>query len=412
MGRFCILCESETKMKLLDMKSYIKKILTSNAFFLLCYAIIFSMLYRALGVFCKINEKMIIFESFGGEKYSGSPRCIYEYLVKDERFSDFNFVWALNDCSNLEFHDKPRTLSVKIDSFSFFYYLLKSKYWIANVSMTRGLFVKRKKNIYINTWHGFPIKKIGYDINRPSCSYALRQMINIISVDYFLSRGAFETELLSRAFRVNKNKNKFLNIGSPSTDLIYKSQTRIDMFKKLDAKNKKIILYAPTFRQKKTSITAYSSLNFERLTDTLIEKDYIILIKMHPLVQNKIEIPSDSIFIDVSFCEDINELFGVSHMLITDYSSLCFDYLIAEKPIIFYIPDWDLYCKERGGMYLSKNELPGIVCENEDSLIDAILNEYTLTIKEISFYKNKYNEYCDGKSTKRFADWMVDNFCN
>ena len=148
------------------------------------YFYIVSGLIRFMGLFVKCDKKMILFNSFGGRKYDDSPRAIFEAMLEDERFKDFRLVWALDNPEKFILPD--RAVVVKDYSISFFVHALKAKVWITNSSMEHGLCFKKKSTIYINTWHGTPLKSMGYDMVEGNSGSA-NTVRNFLHADYLLS---------------------------------------------------------------------------------------------------------------------------------------------------------------------------------------------------------------------------------
>ncbi|MBQ6904254.1 MAG: CDP-glycerol glycerophosphotransferase family protein, partial [Lachnospiraceae bacterium] len=130
------------------------------------YRYIMSFVFRFIGLFIRTDEKLILFNSYGGDRYDDSPQVLYEAIKKDDRFAGYHFVWAF--CNPVKFNKEKypeiwnaQTKLVKIDSLSYFIAALKAKVWITNVNIERGLHFKKKKTIYLNTWHGTGPKKSG-----------------------------------------------------------------------------------------------------------------------------------------------------------------------------------------------------------------------------------------------------------
>ncbi|MBQ7037485.1 MAG: CDP-glycerol glycerophosphotransferase family protein, partial [Clostridia bacterium] len=120
------------------------------------YYYVFSFLLSALRLFVKPDDKLILFNSFGGRKYDDSPKAIFEKMQKDPRFQDYKKVWAFH---NPEGKEIPGVTCIKTDTFRYFVTALRARVWITNSSVERGLNFKGKNTYYFNTWHGTPIKK-------------------------------------------------------------------------------------------------------------------------------------------------------------------------------------------------------------------------------------------------------------
>lgn len=343
------------------------------------YSKIFLRIYRILGnclifllkLFTRINKRKILFMAFGGQKFDDSPRALYEAMKEDPLFKDYIFVWAFTDPTQYE---EVACKKVKVDTLRFYITALSSGIWINNSSVTRGLNLKRKDTFEINTWHGTPLKKLGRDIeNNLSYSDSNKKTGKIV----YCSQSEYDQEIFARLFQVDK-KNILISDLPRNDSLLKYSHEKIKDIKKhlnLD-ENKKIILYAPTFREydRTNSNACYIQppLNIEKWKERLGE-EYIILFRAHYEVIHILGIKDDSFVKNVSSYPCLNDLMVISDMLISDYSSIYFDYSILEKPMFNFSYDYEIYCQKRG-LYLDLHEvLPCRVNHTEDTLIDELL---------------------------------------
>lgn len=198
---------------------------------------------KILKWFVKPDNKLILFVCYGGKKYDDSPKMIYEAMKKDKRFRDCEFVWAFE---KPEEYEKIKQ-KIKIDTLKYFMTALKARVWITNSTVERGLNFKGKRTFYFNTWHGTPIKKMGTDISENNKSF---QSKGRFQVDIMTAQGEFEADIFSRVFGIERNK--FLLCGLPRNDELfsYSGEQRNTIREKLGIpKDKKVILYMPTFRE-------------------------------------------------------------------------------------------------------------------------------------------------------------------
>ena len=368
-------------------------------------------------LFYKIDDKMIFFESFYGNSYSCSPKAIYEYVLNDERFKDYKFVWAFKNINKYTFDE--RTILVKSNSRKYYKYLSKSKYWVVNLLINTG--VKKKKNqVYVQCWHGTPLKKLRYDIEKDNVLNSISEVrkrndLDAIKFDYFISPSKFCTEKFTSAFNLKKlnNENIFIEKGYPRNDYLfnYKKSDIKKIKKKLNIPlNKKVILYAPTFRDNQVNENGYTynvELDFNKLKNEFSE-EYVILFRAHYFIANKFDFKKYNNFVyDVSKYEDINELYIISDILITDYSSVFFDFANLKKPILFYMYDYNNYKNNLRDFYIDLKELPGPILKKENALIKEIKNidNYSKKYKEkYEKFNKKYNYLDDGNATKRVVE--------
>lgn len=327
---------------------------------------------RILGRFVKQNSKLIVFSSFGGRKYDDSPRCIFEAMSKDKRFSDFTFMWALGNPDNFEI---PNAQKVKCDTFAYYRELLSAKVWVTNSTMERGLSFKPKRIFNINTWHGTPIKLMGSDINKDNISFG--SLSAECHDDIMLAQGYYDVEVFSRAFKIPKER--FRVIGLPRNDeLVHgnNENNRARIREKLGIpKTKKVILYAPTFREYDKDSIGNCKLtvpfNLDKWKEKL-ENQYVLLFRAHYEVVKVLGIKDDTFIRNVSSYDNLNDLMIVSDLLISDYSSIFFDYSIQDKPMLCFAYDYDKYNKARGMYFDIREKIPNFI--DEDSLIEELLN--------------------------------------
>ncbi|WP_405306624.1 CDP-glycerol glycerophosphotransferase family protein [Methanobrevibacter sp.] len=360
----------------------------------------------------KLNEKMIFFESFFGKSYAGNPKYLYETMLEMGMDKEYTFVWAYSGDDKDVIPGNP----IIVDRFEpgdYYKYLALSKYWINNIIFP--IHTKRPGNVYLQTWHGTPLKKLGYDITIPGPEVQGRENFYNESRnwDYLISSNPYSTEIFKRAFKYEK---EVLEDGYPINDIFFKDNTEFvkDLKSKLGIdENKKIILYAPTWKDDEQNESWQHYFNLEIDLERLYEEfsdEYVVILKMHHLVSENLRIDEKlkDFAIDLSGYDDIQELYVLSDILITDYSSVFFDYAHSRRPILFFVPDLNHYIENVRGLYLNmEKELPGPLIKDNDELINIIRN-----IDEVSReYSEKYDEFyerfcslCKGDSAKRIIE--------
>lgn len=371
--------------------------------------------------FSRVDEKKIFFITFSGRGYSDSPKAIYNYMINAPEYKDYKFVWSFREPEKYEFLKNDRTQVVKYRSKEENKALRTAGYWISNYRMLDHQ-KPRKGQIYVQCWHGTPLKRLGYDLQ------ASDNVMNSISeiyekyrtdakkFDYILSPSPFTTEKFGSAWNLVKTgqEHKILEKGYPRNDaLINTTKEQVKEIKNnLGVGDKKVILYAPTWRDNQhTSAVGYTyktEVDFDLLQSKL-GKDYVILFRAHYLVANSFDFDKYKGFvIDVSSYPDINDLYLASDILVTDYSSVFFDFANLRKPIIYYMYDLEEYAEELRGFYMSLDELPGPIVREETALIDEIRKCDTWTVNEKyeSFCK-RFNPYEDGHSSERVVRAII-----
>lgn len=370
----------------------------------------------------KVDNKMILFESFMGRAYSDSQKALYKEMLKDDFFKDFTFVWAFKCPENYEYIKNNNTLVIKYGSKEFLKYMSKAKYWITNSRLPEYL-IKKKEQKYIQCWHGTPLKRLGFDIAVEGGN-ALNTMKEIKEkyeedakrYDYMLSPSAFCTEKFISAFNLKKLKkeNVIIEQGYPRNDYLV-NHTKEDGDKLKDSlgipKNKKVILYAPTWRDNQhTTGVGYTynlNLDFDKLREKL-EKDYVIVFRTHYFVSNSFDFEKYKGFIfDMSNHDDVNDCYILSDIIITDYSSVFFDYANLKRPMLFYMYDLEEYQGKLRDFYFGLEELPGPIVQTQEELENEILNigKYEEQYKDkYKKFNDKFNYLDDGKVAKRVIE--------
>lgn len=393
--------------------SFIKKIIRN--FVIIFYKIIFHLL--------KTKNNIILFESSNGRNYSGNPKYIYEKLINSSYSENFKCVWSLDDTS-IFIPGNP--IKVRRTRLKYLYYSIISKFWVFDSRHPQYL-KKKDKCEYIQTWHGTPLKKLALDMDKLNMGgntdikeYKNNFRENSKLWDYLIDQNDFSKKTFKRAFDFN---GIFLDIGYPRNDILINNKNDSKLISKLKKKfniyeNKKIILYAPTWRDndfhKEGFYKFTSEMDFEAIKKELSD-DYVMIVKYHYLVKDKVDWSSYSDFIIVADEKsDIQELFLVSDILITDYSSVMFDYSLLKRPMIFYTYDIEFYKNKLRDFYFDlEKEAPGPIVETNTELIKILKNfnfdEYSSQYHEkYSKFIAKYNQYDNGKSSQKIID-LINN---
>ncbi|MEC1714848.1 CDP-glycerol glycerophosphotransferase family protein [Schinkia azotoformans] len=368
-----------------NVKRRIDYILKHNIFIQKIYKYVMSLFFRSLGVFIRTDEKLILFNAHGW-KYNDSPRTIFEYMASNGKYSDYKFVWALD---NPEKYEIPKCVKVKMDTAQYFFTALKAKYWVSCVNIERGLNFKKKTTTYLNTWHGTPLKLVGNAIG-------VRKDYDFSNIDIFCYAGNYEKEIYKRDFNVGENS--LLLSGLPRNDELYKvTNDRILGYKKLLnlPVNKKVILYAPTWRDSLDNGKSYAIKPPIDITywQKELQDEYILLLRTHAYTNKILGFEFNEFVRDFSQYPEINHLLITADILISDYSATIFDFSILEKPIICFGYDYDEYSSSRGLYINLEQELPNGVTWSQEEVIRKIkMMDYQNECKKTSEFKNKYLE--------------------
>ena len=366
----------------------------------------------------KMDDETILFEAFGGRNYTCSPKAIYEKMLSMPQFKNFKFVWAFLDTDIHDVKEDKRTTIVKSKSKEYYKYCSIAKYWIVNSIMEESL-TKKKGQVYVQCWHGTPIKKLRCDIEVDGSvlntikEIRKRNDIDAKRFDYFISPSKYCTEKFISAFNLKKlnKENIIIEEGYPRNDFLFnKTQKDITLIKeKLKIPiNKKVIFYLPTFRDNQhTSGIGYTyelQIDFDRLRKA-IGDEYVVLFSPHYFIANSIDLSKyEGFVINVARYDEINELYLVSDIIMTDYSSVFFDFANLKRPIVFYMYDYDLYQSRLRDFYISIDELPGPITRTQEELEKCIINietEFPKYERKYEDFNKKYNYLDDGNASER-----------
>ena len=345
-----------------------------------------------------VNNKVIFFESSVGRNYSGNPKYVYEELIDQGLDKKFKCIWSLED-TGLKIPGNAK--KVKRAGLSYLYYLAVAKIWVCDTRLPAFL-VKRPETTYIQLWHGTPLKKLAMDMDILSMSeemeldeYKMLFKKNTETWDYLISQSDYTTERFKSCFDF---KNEILSTGFPRNDILFKKNyaKSIESIKK-DYNiplNKKVILYAPTWRDDEfyeNGIYKFSTQIDLDLLKKELSDTHILLVKLHYLVKDPVDWSNYEGF--VYKCDhlwDIQELYLISDILVTDYSSVIFDYALLKRPMIIYAYDYEKYRDNLRGFYFNIfEEFPGPVVKNNADLVDSIKKF------DCKDYSEKYNDFLD-----------------
>lgn len=360
-------------------------ILKHSTVVLAIYKVVMSFVFRVWGLFVKTDDSLVLFVSFMGKNFNDSPKVIYDYMQSHPEYKKYCCVWAF---------EKPENFSglktVKIDTPAYFKIALKAKYWVTNTNIERGLKFKKKEQRYLNTWHGTALKLIGNDC--PG-----RTDYNFDTLDYLCVCGDYDERVFHSAF--NARESSYLRCGLPRNEELWSVNDgkKQEMKKKLGLpENKKVILYAPTWRESTDGGKSYAikpPIHFDKWKKILGD-DYIVIFRAHHQTTKVLGIQYDEFVRDVSSYPAVNDLMIVSDMLITDYSAIAFDYSILCKPIFCYTYDYDTYLAERGTYFKMDEKYPNPVIKTEDELLQRIRDvDYEAECGNTMRFRDEFNQY-------------------
>jgi len=378
--------------------------------------------YFSLCEVLPIRKKTIFYHAYRTRIMSGNPLAIFQELLSRPEYTDYQHIWVYGNDEMLE-HDTfsryaslPNVSYVLGDSQEHMEALATCEYLITNAAMP-DYWQKREGQVVINTWHGAPLKTLGKHARDFSSSSIANAQRNFIMSDYLVMPNAATAKTMLDAYSAEGlTQAKVLDVGYPRCDLVLNTDRSriVNLLEKAcghSLQRKKIVLYAPTFRsQNGQSLNSSDSMSDYMLELTNgIPSDYEIFFKVHNTLGQFFK-NNDKMLGHLLFDEiETNELLSATDVLITDYSSIFFDYICTGRPILFFDYDKESYLHERG-LYYDFDELPGIECPTVESVLHQIdlirSGSFVDRNRELSKERFAYND--DGFAAKRVVDIVFE----
>lgn len=374
---------------------------------------LFKMILVVMSMTTKINPKKVIVDNFFGKGYGDNPKYIVNQLLKLD--DSLDIIWLVNKNSD--------SLSLPSDVRTVKYYSIKSAYelatahiWIDNIKNNyKGK--KKKGQFYLQTWHGgIGFKKVEKAaVNTLSDKYVRESKADSKQIDLMISN----SDWLTRNYRENFwYAGKIAKTGLPRNDIFFTKignvNEKVKKFYGIDS-DTEIILYAPTFRNY-ISINEQNqicSFDVQRIINTFekkFNKKFVLVKRMHPNVADEIYIDESDYLKDGSRYPDMQELLVASYVLITDFSSSAFDFMLKSDKIFLFASDYENYIlNERKMEFDLKEDLPFLFANDENELMNNILlfNEKQMYY-DVQEFKNKLGLMDDGKASERVANLLIN----
>jgi len=339
-----------------------------------------------------------LFVSFGGRQVSDSPLEIFHELQKTQ--PKLKKVWAVvNESQKVP----PGSSKVVVGTPSWFAALARSKYLVSNNNLPQ-YFRKRPGQIYLQTWHGTPLKRIGKDIGKNQLTEGYNNAMKREAGywDYLISPNEFSSEIFPRAFGF---RGRLLETGYPRNDRLAKPKLQGIREKLGIEASQTVVLYAPTWRDDTRDETGnWATVN--NLQQVNLPSTFTLLYRGHSnTATSDRKLAADTI--DVTDYPDVTDLYLVADVLVTDYSSVMFDFSVTGKPMLFLCPDLASYRNIRGFYFDFETDAPGPILKSSLEVTKALKALPTIQVKYAQKYKNwrkKFNRLEDGKASARVVD--------
>ncbi|WP_306204767.1 bifunctional glycosyltransferase/CDP-glycerol:glycerophosphate glycerophosphotransferase [Actinoplanes sp. RD1] len=353
---------------------------------------------------------VVLYNAFTGRQYSDSPKAVHEELLARGLPLEHQWV-SVDGQAPLPHSAEPVALWSKrwIES------LATSRYIVTNQHLPEW-FRRREGQVVVQTWHGTPLKRIGFDIE--DVQFTDRRYLEKLTEEapnwsFLVSPNTFSTPLLRRAFRYG---GEILEIGYPRNDVLFRDRAEIAARVRAVVglpPGRKIVLYAPTWRDDESSGGVYKmSMQLDvAAAAARLGADHVLLVRRHPNVIDEIPGAGDGFVYDVSAYPDMADLLAAADILITDYSSVMFDFASTGRPMLFFTYDLAYYRDELRGFYFDfEAEAPGPLLATSDEVITAIRDIDTVVpgyTERYAAFAAKASDLDDGHAAARLADRML-----
>ncbi len=353
----------------------------------------------------------ILFDTYTGRQYSDSPQSVYAELRGREKWADYPMSWLVAD-GQVRLPDDLTPVRHKGEEY--YRELARSRYLVSN-SRQPAWFHRHPDQVVVQTWHGSMLKRIGFDVENirgKSRDYFDKLAWETRQWDYLVSPSPWATPILRSAFRF---EGEVLETGYPRNDIFFspdreaiaeRTRRRLGL-----PEGKKVVLYAPTWRDDKYYTRGKHKLDLHldlrRMYDKLGD-DHVLLVRRHPRVVDSVPTVGEGFVHDVSLYPEIQELFLITDVLVTDYSSMMFDFANTGRPMLFFTYDLESYRDNLRGFYFDfEDTAPGPLLTRSDDVIGALLNIDEVAAKSSAAYRSFVEQFCpldDGQASARVVD--------
>ncbi|WP_412990233.1 CDP-glycerol glycerophosphotransferase family protein [Pediococcus siamensis] len=363
-----------------------------------------------------VKTHLIVFESFNGGDINDNPAAIYRELCRTHPEYQKTLYFGIKGHRLAQVKkENPDIQLLRRWSFKWIWMVARADYWVFNSRMPLW-WHKNSHTTYVQTWHGTPLKKLGIDIAQveipgiSTAAYHANFQKEAHRWDYLIAPNAYSEQIFRRAFDF---QNTFIRSGYPRNDILYhqNNSANIQLLKQhlLGQSNTKVILYAPTWRDDDFIYKGryrfdlpFSLTKFFKA----VSSDTILIIRPHYLVKDKINIHGFEDRVKIMADTDINQLYLISDLLITDYSSVMFDYSNLQRPMLFFPYDLDHYANELRGFYFDYlKECPGPIVTSKEAFYQALKTfdqkgKFPNYDAQFEAFQNKFNSWEQGAASK------------
>lgn len=361
----------------------------------------------------KIDSNLIFFDSKNGNDIAGNIFYILKELSKS-KYENYKIIISIKK----ELLDEKRNLLnryniknvkfVEYVSINYYKYLYQAKYLFSDATLPTS-FIKKEGQIYINTWHGTPLKNLGRtNLNR---AYGLGNVQrNFIMADYLIYPNEFMKEKMIDSFMLENLSNaKIINGGYPRNSIFFNKKAANNLKSKMGLNDKRIIAYMPTWRGifSNLDIDGQNDIikQFLKELDILLNDNQVFYVKFHAVVEDMIDYSKYKHIHPFPKEYETYEFLNIVDCLVTDYSSVFFDFVCSNKKIVLFPYDEEEYI-DKGGLYFSLDELPFPKVYNVENLYDEIISSKNYDDND---FLEKYNTYDEKDAPKNLCNFIFFN---
>jgi CDP-glycerol glycerophosphotransferase len=363
----------------------------------------------------KIKTNNILVQCYAGNNFSGNVYYMVMDLLKNNKYGNFNVFVATTKEDLVATKKNFRHKSMKkikfiiIGSSEYCRLLANSKYLINNASFP-PYFIKKEGQIYINPWHGTPLKGLGRSIKDAPNEIGNHQR-NFMMADFLLYPNYYTFENMKRDYMLDNIFNgKYIISGYPRNSIFFDSQARNSLKKDLDLKNKEIIVYMPTWRRN-TSKEKYDYhygkiMSLLKNLDKNLKDNQVLYVKLHNLMESTLDYENFKRIKPFPNGYETYEILNLADCLITDYSSVFFDFANTRKKIVLYAYDLKEYMDGRS-IYFNLEDLPFPIVDNEIDLLNEVKN-----VNKFTMYNDFIKKFCSYDSinnTSKLLNYIFQN---
>ena len=366
--------------------------------------------YREYSETMPLAEKTIFYESFLGASIGCNPYAIFRYIIDRPEFSGWRHIWVINDKKEIpeEYLHRDNVIFIPRNCDAYSRYLATSEYVINNVTFPYW-FSRREGQKYLNTWHGTPLKALGKDMKAEFMAHG-NVTRNFLHATHLLSPNTHTSDVMMKGYDVaGIYAGKFAETGYPRIDHLVNADTghKAQLLNELGLEpGKPVVLYAPTWR----GAQGKPEVDRERVVadvSAMVGEGYQLVFRGHHFMESALA----GLDIPVRLAPqrmDTCDLLSIVDVLVTDYSSILFDFIPSGRPIIYYAYDLEEYAEGRG-FYFDMAELPGRLCREMEEVLAAIAGSLGTSTRDDAVYQQALARFCpfeDGHATRRAVAFL------